>query len=66
MKEFLTFLAVKQKVSASSQSQAFNALLFFFRHVLKKEFGQIDGVVRANHKPYIPVVLSREEIVAII
>ena len=65
MKAFLTFLAVEKKVSASSQNQAFNALLFFFRHVLKKEFGQMDGVVRARHKPYIPVVLSREEIDAI-
>jgi len=66
VKEFLTHLAVKQKVSASSQNQAFNALLFFFRHVLKREFGEIDGVVRAKRKPYIPVVLSREEIDSII
>lgn len=62
VKEFLTFLAVKKKVSASSQNQAFHALLFFFRHVLKKEFGKIDGVIRAKRKPYIPVVLSRQEI----
>ncbi len=62
VKDFLTFLAVKKKVSASSQNQAFNALLFFFRHVLKKEFGKIEGVVRAKRKPYIPVVLSREEV----
>jgi integron integrase len=62
VKDFLTFLAVKKKVSASSQNQAFNALLFFFRHVLKKEFGKIEGVVRAKRKPYIPVVLSRKEI----
>lgn len=62
VKAFLTFLAVKKKVSASSQNQAFNALLFFFRHVLKKEFRKIEGVVRAKRKPYIPVVLSREEI----
>lgn len=62
VKEFLTFLAVKQKVSASSQNQAFNALLFFFRHVLNREFGKIDGVVRAKRRPYIPVVLSREEV----
>jgi integron integrase len=66
VKEFLTFLAVKQKVSASSQNQAFNALLFFFRNILKKEFGKVDGVVRAKRKPYIPVVLSREEIDSII
>ena len=62
VKNFLTFLAVKRKVSASSQNQAFNALLFFFRHVLNREFGKIDGVVRAKRKQYIPVVLSREEI----
>jgi len=62
VKAFLTFLAVKKKVSASSQNQAFNGLLFFFRHVLKKDFGKIDGVVRAKRKPYIPVVLSRKEI----
>jgi site-specific recombinase XerD len=61
VKEFLTFLAVKQKVSAPTQNQVFNALLFFSRHVLNKEFGKIDGVVRAKRKPYIPVVLSREE-----
>jgi len=62
VKEFLTFLAVKQQVASSTQNQAFNALLFFFRHVLGKEFGKVDGVVRAKRKTYIPVVLSREEI----
>ena len=65
VKEFLTFLAVTQKVSASSQNQAFNALLFFFRNVLGREFGKVDGVVRAKRKPYIPVVLSRNEIDAV-
>jgi integron integrase len=62
VKEFLTFLTVTRKVSASTQNQAFNALLFFYRHVLNKEFGKVEGVVRAKRKPYIPVVLSREEI----
>jgi integron integrase len=66
VKAFLTHLAVEQKVSAASQNLAFNALLFFFRHVLGREFGRIDGVVRAKRKPCIPVVLSREEIHTII
>ena len=66
VKEFLTSLAVKRHVSASTQNQAFNALLFFFRHVLHKEFGKVDGVVRAKRKRYIPVVLSREEIETIL
>jgi integron integrase len=66
VKAFLTHLAVDKHVSASSQNQAFNALLFFFRHALKKEFGKVDGVVRAKRRPYIPVVLSRSEIDAIL
>jgi integron integrase len=66
VKEFLTFLAVTRKVSASTQNQAFNALLFLYRHVLNREFGKLEGVVRAKRKPYVPVVLSREEIKAIL
>ena len=62
VRTFLTWLAVDQGVSASSQNQAFNALLFLFRNVFKKEFGKVDGIVRAKRKPYIPVVLSREEV----
>ena len=44
VKEFLTHLAVKRKVASTTQNQAFNSLLFFYRHVLNKEFGEIDGV----------------------
>jgi integron integrase len=62
VKAFLSFLAVERRVAASSQNQAFNALLFLFRHVLEKDFGQVEGVVRAKRKPYIPVVLSRREV----
>jgi integron integrase len=66
VKQFLTSLAVHRKVSASTQNLAFNALLFFHRHVLKMEFGKVEGVVRAKRKPYIPVVLSRDEIDAVL
>ena len=62
VKSFLTFLAVTKKVSVSTQNQAFNALLFFYRHVLNQDFGKVEGVVRAKRGPSIPVVLSREEI----
>ena len=61
-KGFLSFLAVQKKVAASTQNQAFNALLFLFKHVLDKEFGKVEGVVRAKRRPYIPVVLSRDEV----
>ncbi|MEA1946626.1 MAG: integron integrase [Thermodesulfobacteriota bacterium] len=66
VKEFLTHLAVEKKVAASTQNQAFNALLFFYRHVLKSEFGDIKDVPRAKRKTYIPVVLSRKEVDTII
>ncbi len=62
VKGFLSFLATSKNIAASSQNQAFNALLFLFGHVLEKEFGNVEGVVRAKRKPYIPVVLSREEV----
>lgn len=66
MIDFLSHHAVVKQVSASSQNQAFNALLFLYKHVLKKEFGEIKGVARAKRRPYIPVVLSREEIDTIV
>lgn len=66
VKQFLTHLAVDKKVSASSQNLAFNALLFFYRHVLGKEFGKIDGVVRAKKRKDIPVVLSKDEVDAVL
>ncbi|MBW1784006.1 MAG: integron integrase [Deltaproteobacteria bacterium] len=65
-KDFLTFLAVQRKVAASTQNQAFNALLFFYRHILKNEFGELKDVPRAKRRPYIPVVLSREEVDTVI
>ncbi len=62
VKSYLTYLAVDCKVSSSTQNQAFNALLFLFRNVLKKDFGDHKDVPRAKKSTYIPVVLSRDEI----
>jgi integron integrase len=62
VKAYLTYLAVNCKVSASTQNQAFNALLFLYRHILKKDFGDHKDVPRAKKSKYIPVVLSRREI----
>ena len=61
-KRFLTHLAVDRGVAASTQNQAFNALLFLYRHILKAEYELGNEVVRAKRTKYIPVVLSREEI----
>ena len=66
VKEFLEYLAVKRKVSASTQNQAFNALLFLYKHIIKIDFGDQKDNLRAKRKQYIPVVLSREEVGLII
>lgn len=66
VKSFLNHLAVKQKVAASTQNQALNALLFLFRHLLKKDLSDFDGIVWAKRTRYIPVVLSRAEIDAVL
>ena len=66
VKQFLTFIAVKRKLSANSQNQAMNSVLFMFRHITKKEMGDIRGAVRAKRKPYIPTVISRPEVDTVI
>lgn len=60
--DFLTYLAVKRRVSSSTQNQAFNALLFLFRDVLKINLDNLDKAVRAKRGPKLPVVLSVEEV----
>jgi integron integrase len=63
---FLTDLAVEGHVAASTQNQAFNALLFLYRQVLKLEMPDIKGTVRARQPRHLPVVLTRDEVAAII
>ncbi len=63
---FLTDLAVHKKVAASTQNQAFNALLFLYREVLGLEFGDVDQVVRAKKPRKLPVVFTREEVRAVL
>ena len=57
---FLTHLAADRGVSASTQNQALAALVFLYRHVLRRELGPIDAL-RAKPRRSLPVVLSTEE-----
>jgi integron integrase len=59
---FLTSLAVRDKVAASTQNQALSALLFLYREVLAVELPWLDDVVRAKRPQHLPVVLTREEV----
>jgi integron integrase len=59
---FLTHLAVKERVSASTQTQALSAILFLYRHVIGREVGDLGHVIRARKPKRLPVVMSREEV----
>ena len=67
IEEFLTYLATKQKVSPATQNQAFNAILFLYEQVmgisLKDENIQ---ALRAKERKHIPVVLTKEEVRAVL
>jgi integron integrase len=59
---FLTHLAVQEKVAASTQNQAFNALLFLYREVLQQDLDFPIHAVRAKRPKRLPAVLTREEV----
>lgn len=60
--EFLNFLAVKDKVSASTQNQALNSLIFMYKKVLKREDFKFGKFTRAKKPVRIPIVLSKREV----
>lgn len=62
---FLTDLAVRRNVSASTQNQALSAILFLYKAVLEQEIDWIEGVVRAKRRVREPVVLSADEVGAL-
>ncbi len=64
--EFLSYLAVKEDVSASTQNQALNAIVFMYRHVLERPLGEIGGVVRAKKPVRLPVVLTQGEVARVL
>lgn len=59
---FLTDLAVKQRLSASTQNQAASALLFLYNEVLSRPMRRAGDVVRAREPMRVPVVLTPEEV----
>ena len=64
--DFLTHLAIRKKVSASTQNQALSALLFLYRYVLGREVGDLGEVIRARKPRRLPVVMTREEVKAVL
>lgn len=62
IKNYLNFLAEKKNVSASTQNQALQAILFLYKNILKKDVGWIEQIKFANRKKHLPVVLSKKEV----
>ena len=61
VEQFLTHLAAKESVSASTQNQAMNAVLFLYRQVLEIELEDKINALRAKRSNHLPVVLTRDE-----
>ena len=66
VERFLTHLAVEGRVAASTQNQAKSALLFLYKEVLGLELPWLDGVERARAPKRLPVVLTRDEVAAVV
>jgi len=62
VRDFLSHLALKKRVAASTQNQAFNAIIFLFRYVLKKELRELNKAVRAKRGQRLPVVFTVDEV----
>lgn len=63
---FLTHLALQEKVSAPTQTQALRALLFLYRYVLGRPLGDLGAIIRARKPHRVPVVLTRQEVKALL
>jgi len=64
--EFLTHLAVEKSVAASTQNQAFSALLFLYQQVLERKLDFIDNVQRVTRPAKLPVVFTPSEARAVL
>jgi integron integrase len=63
---FLSDLATNGRVSSSTQNQALSALLFLYAHVLHVDIGWVEEIVRAKRSTRLPIVLTRDEVGAVL
>ena len=66
MEAFLTYLALEREVSASTQNQAFNAILFLYRNVIGVKLDDRINAVRAKRSKRLPSVLTQSEVQALL
>jgi len=60
--QFLSHLAVKENVSASTQNQALCSIIFLYKNVIKKNIGALGNTIWAKKPTKLPVVLTRDEV----
>jgi site-specific recombinase XerD len=63
---YLTHLATRRRVSASTQTQALSAILFLYRNVLHVEISWLDEIPKARRPRHLPVVLTPAEVASLI
>lgn len=66
IRQYLSHLAIDGNVSASTQNQHLCALLFLYREILDRDITFVDGIVRAKRPKRVPVVLTRQEVDAVL
>ena len=66
VREFLSRLAIEERVSASTQNQALSALTFLYAHVVRRPLAPVDGIAPARRSRHLPVVLTARELRAIL
>jgi len=66
LETFLNYLITKRHLSASSQGQALNAIIFMYKHVLEIDPGWMDNLARAKRKERLPTVLSINEVTQVL
>lgn len=66
LRSFLNYLSIHRNVSASTQNQALNAMVFLFQQVLGRQLGELEDLVRARRPRNLPVVLSQKEASALL
>lgn len=62
IREFITSLAVDRRVASATQNQAVAAILFLFKHMLRKQVGFVEGIVHSKTARKLPIVLAPDEV----
>ena len=66
VRAFLEYLAIRRRVSASTQNQALSALVFLYARVLDQKLGELETFTKAKRARNLPVVLSRSEVMSLL